>query len=79
MEHGPSGSHSHDRLKSRSKKKIKCYKYGEMGQVKKECLSNQKKKSKDPESSNAQACVANTLYDGDILYSEAIMVVEDKN
>ncbi|KAH9704396.1 hypothetical protein KPL70_011449 [Citrus sinensis] len=60
-ERGPSGSQNQGRSKSRSKKNVKCYKCGKKGHVKKECWSNQKRKeSKEPESSNAQGCVANS-------------------
>lgn len=52
--YGPNGSHSHDREKSRSKKKIKCYKCGKVRHVKKECWSNKKRREgRDIESSNA--------------------------
>ncbi|KAH9651797.1 Integrase catalytic domain-containing protein [Citrus sinensis] len=60
-ERGPSGSQSHGRSKSRSKKNVKCYNCGKKGHVNKECWSNQKRKEgKEPESSNAQGCVANS-------------------
>ncbi|KAH9673800.1 hypothetical protein KPL70_018239 [Citrus sinensis] len=78
-ERGPSGSQNQGRSKSRSKKNVKCYKCGKKGHVKKECWSNQKRKEgKEPESSNAQGCVASTLDDGEILYSEATTVSEGK-
>ncbi|KAH9734074.1 Integrase catalytic domain-containing protein [Citrus sinensis] len=60
-ERGPSGSQNQGRSKSRSKKNVKCYKCGKKGHVKKECWSNQKRREgKEPESSNAQGCVANS-------------------
>ncbi|KAH9670424.1 hypothetical protein KPL70_016984 [Citrus sinensis] len=76
---GPSGSQNHGRLKSRSKKNVKCYNCGKKGHVKKECWSNQKRREgKEPESSNAQGCVASTSDDGEILYSEATTVSEGR-
>ncbi|KAH9706497.1 hypothetical protein KPL70_012225 [Citrus sinensis] len=78
-EHGPSGSQNQGRSKSRSKKNVKCYKCGKKGHVKKECWSNQKRREgKEPESSNAQGCVASTSDDGEILYSEATIVSEGR-
>ncbi|KAH9715183.1 hypothetical protein KPL71_020951 [Citrus sinensis] len=78
-ERGPSGSQNHGRSKSRSKKNVKCYNCGKKGHVKKECWSNQKRKEgKEPESSNAQGCVASTSDDGEILYSEATIVSEGR-
>ncbi|KAH9650921.1 hypothetical protein KPL70_026553 [Citrus sinensis] len=60
-ERGPNGSQNHGRLKSRSKKNVKCYNYGKKGHVKKECWSNQKRRDgKEPELSNAQGCVTNS-------------------
>ncbi|KAH9659018.1 hypothetical protein KPL70_023705 [Citrus sinensis] len=60
-ERGPSGSQNHGRSKSRSKKNVKCYNCSKKGHVKKECWSNQKRREgKEPESSNAQGCVANS-------------------
>ncbi|KAH9648557.1 hypothetical protein KPL70_025642 [Citrus sinensis] len=74
-ERGPSGSQSHGRSKSRSKKNVKCYNCGKKGHVKNECWSKQKRKEgKEPESSNAQGCVASTSDDGEILYSKATTV-----
>ncbi|KAH9647728.1 hypothetical protein KPL70_025300 [Citrus sinensis] len=66
-ERGPSGSHNHGRSKSKSKKNVKCYNCGKKGHVKKECWSNQKRREgKEPESSNAQGCVARgSVYMGD--------------
>ncbi|KAH9762162.1 Integrase catalytic domain-containing protein [Citrus sinensis] len=59
-ERGPSGSQNHGRSKFRSKKNVKCYNCGKKGHVKKECWSNQKRRvGKEPESSNAEGCVAN--------------------
>ncbi|KAH9784261.1 hypothetical protein KPL71_009581 [Citrus sinensis] len=76
---GPSGSQNHGRSKSRSKKNVKCYNCGKKEHVKKECWSNQKRKyDKEPESSNAQGCVASTSDDGEILYSEATIVSEGR-
>lgn len=72
-ERGSSGSQNHGRSKSRSKKNIKCYNCGKKGHVKKDCWS--KKKSGDPESSNAQGNVASTPNYGEVLYSEATTVV----
>ncbi|KAH9794218.1 hypothetical protein KPL71_004820 [Citrus sinensis] len=78
-ERGPSGSQNHGRSKSRSKKNVKCYNSGKKGHVKKECWSNQKRREgKEPESSNAQGCVASTSDDGEILYSEATTISEGK-
>ncbi|KAH9705857.1 hypothetical protein KPL70_012031 [Citrus sinensis] len=78
-ERGPSGSQNQGRSKFRSKKNVKCYKCGKKGHVKKECWSNQKRKEgKEPESSNAQGCVASTSDDGEILYSEATTVSEGR-
>ena len=63
VEHGPSGCYNHGISKSRTKKKIKCYKCGKIEHLKKECWSNQKRREgKDPES-------LNTSDDGDVLYS----------
>ncbi|KAH9671138.1 hypothetical protein KPL70_017236 [Citrus sinensis] len=60
-ERGPNGSQNHGRSKSRSKKNVKCYNCGKKRHVKKECWSNQKRREgKEPESSNAQGCVANS-------------------
>ncbi|KAH9734072.1 Integrase catalytic domain-containing protein [Citrus sinensis] len=79
MERGPSGSQNHGRSKSRSKKNVKCYNCGKKEHVKKECWSNQKRREgKEPESSNAQGCVASTSDDGEILYNEAITVSEGR-
>ncbi|KAH9667565.1 retrovirus-related pol polyprotein from transposon TNT 1-94-like protein [Citrus sinensis] len=62
-ERGPSGSQNHGRSKSRSKKNVKCYNCGKKGHVKKECWSNQKRREdKEPESSNAQGCVARATW-----------------
>ncbi|KAH9670456.1 hypothetical protein KPL70_016992 [Citrus sinensis] len=78
-ERGPSGSQSHGRSKSRSKKNVKCYNCGKKGHVKKECWNNQKRREgKEPESSNAQGCVASTSDDGEILYSEATTISEGR-
>ncbi|KAH9726512.1 hypothetical protein KPL70_008282 [Citrus sinensis] len=78
-ERDPSGSQNHGRSKSRSKKNVKCYNYGKKGHVKKECWSNQKRREgKEPESSNAQGCVASTSDDGEILYSEATTISEGR-
>ncbi|KAH9689185.1 hypothetical protein KPL70_015411 [Citrus sinensis] len=78
-ERGSSGSQNHGRSKSRSKKNVKCYNCGKKGHVKKECWSNQKRREgKEPESSNAQGCVASTSDDGEILYSEATTVSEGR-
>ena len=76
---GPSESHNNGISKSRSKKNVKCYNCGKKGHVKKECWSNQKRRDdKEPESSNAQGCVASTSDDGEILYSEATIVSEGR-
>ncbi|KAH9699234.1 Integrase catalytic domain-containing protein [Citrus sinensis] len=78
-ERGPSGSQNQGRSKSRSKKNVKCYNCGKKGHVKKECWSNQKRREgKEPESSNAQGCVASTSDDGEILYSEATTISEGR-
>ena len=78
MDRGPSRSHNHGRLKSKSKKNIKCYSCGKKGNVKKDCWNNQKRREgKEPESSNAQGCVASTS-DSEILYSEATTVSEGR-
>ncbi|KAH9769282.1 hypothetical protein KPL71_011940 [Citrus sinensis] len=78
-ERGPSGSHNNGRSKSRSKKNVKCYNCSKKRHVKKECWSNQKRKEgKEPESTNAQGCVASTSDDGEILYSEATTVSEGR-
>ncbi|KAH9671607.1 hypothetical protein KPL70_017434 [Citrus sinensis] len=78
-ERGPSGSQNHGRSKFRSKKNVKYYNCGKKGHVKKKCWSNQKRREgKEPESSNAQGCVASTLDDGEILYSEAATVSEGR-
>ncbi|KAH9698769.1 hypothetical protein KPL71_024127 [Citrus sinensis] len=62
-ERGPSGSQNHGRSKSRSKKNVKCYNCGKKGHVKKKCWSNQKRREgKEPESSNAQGCVARATW-----------------
>ncbi|KAH9746316.1 hypothetical protein KPL70_004379 [Citrus sinensis] len=76
---GPSGSQNHGRLKSKSKKNVKCYNCGKKGHVKKECWSNQKRREgKEPELSNAQGCVASASDDGEILYSEVTTVSEGR-
>ena len=78
-ERDPSGSHSHGRLKFRSTKNVKCYNYNKKGHVKKECQTNQKRiEGKEPKSSNAQGCVANTSDDGEIIYSETTTVSEGR-
>ncbi|KAH9733930.1 hypothetical protein KPL71_017199 [Citrus sinensis] len=78
-ERGPSGSQNHGRSKSKSKKNVKCYNCGKKGHIKKECRSNQKRREgKEPESSNAQGCVASTSDDGEILYSKATTVSEGR-
>ena len=78
-ERGPNGSQNHGRSKSRSKKNVKCYNCGTKGHVKKECWSNQKRREgKEPESSNAQGCVASTSDDGEILYTEATTISEGR-
>ena len=42
-------------------------------------LNNQKRRDgKEPESSNAQGCVASTSDDGEILYSEATTISEGR-
>ncbi|KAH9701426.1 hypothetical protein KPL71_024990 [Citrus sinensis] len=62
-ERGPSGSHNNGRSKSRSKKNVKYYNCDKKGHVKKECWSNQKRgEGKEPESSNAQGCVARATW-----------------
>ncbi|KAH9681068.1 hypothetical protein KPL71_026802 [Citrus sinensis] len=77
-ERGPSGSHNRGRSKSKSKKNVKCYNCGKKGHVKKECWSNQKRKEgKEPESSNAQGCVASTSDDGEILYRGSVYMGDD--
>ena len=71
----PSGSHNHGRSKLKSKKNVKCYNCGKKGHVKKIYLNNQKRSDgKNPESSNAQRCVASTSNDAKILYSEVTTV-----
>ena len=81
MERGSSRSQNHDRSKSRSKKNVKCYNCDKRGHFKNECRllkKNGDSKRKDPESSNAQGCVAENLSDGEILYNEATTIVESK-
>ena len=41
-------------------------------------VTRREKKSKEPESSNAQGCVASTSDDGKILYNEATTVSEGR-
>ncbi|PON50826.1 Zinc finger, CCHC-type, partial [Parasponia andersonii] len=80
-ERGPSGSQSHDRSKSRSKKNIKCYHCGKKGHIKRECWQLKKNgdsKGKDPESSNTQGNIANTSDDEEILYSEVATISKDR-
>ncbi|KAH9753523.1 hypothetical protein KPL71_015101 [Citrus sinensis] len=78
-ERDPSGSHNNGRSKSRSKKNVKCYNCGKKWHVKKKYWSNHKRQEcKEPESSNAQGCVASTSDDGEILYSEATTVSEGR-
>ncbi|PON75346.1 Zinc finger, CCHC-type, partial [Parasponia andersonii] len=70
IKRGPSGSQSHSRSKSRSKKNVKCYHCGKKGHIKRECWQlkkNRDSRGKDPESSNAQENVANTSNDEEIL------------
>jgi len=64
IDHGSSGSQSHDRCQS--KKHLKCYHCGKRGHVKKDCwhLKNGGKNSK---ASTSQGCMANTSEDEDIL------------
>ena len=65
-ERGSSGSQIHGRLKSRSKKHLKCYHYGKRGHVKKDCW-HLKNGGKNSEASTSQGCMANTSEDEDIL------------
>ena len=78
-ERGPNGSHNHGRSKSKSKKNVKCYNCGKKGHVKKECWNSQMRwEGKEPESSNAQRCVASTSDDGEIIYREATTGLEGR-
>ncbi|KAE8698977.1 Agamous-like MADS-box protein AGL9-like protein [Hibiscus syriacus] len=65
----PSSSHKHGRLKSRSKKNLKCYNCGKNGHLKKDCWSLNK-------NSNPQGNTVNTSDDGDALCCEASITVE---
>ena len=79
--HGPSGSQSHSRSKSRSKKNIKCYHCGKKVHVKRECWQLKKNgdfRGKDPKTSTAQGNIASTLDDGEILYSEVTTFSKDR-
>ena len=79
MERNSSRSHNHGRSKLRSTKNVKCYNCGKKGHVKKEYWNNPKRREgKDPESSNAQRCVASTSDDGEILYNGATTVSESR-
>ncbi|KAF2291302.1 hypothetical protein GH714_022364 [Hevea brasiliensis] len=73
MARGSSGSQNHSRSKSRSKKKFKCYHCGKRGHVKKDCWHYKKTIEKAPEAKTSQGCVASTLDDEEILYSEAVI------
>ena len=81
MERGPSGSQNQSRLKSRSKKNVKCHPYGKKRQYKRECWhlkNNEEAKGKGVESSNVQGYVGSMSDDGEILYSEATTIVEGR-
>ncbi|KAL4324482.1 hypothetical protein GQ457_11G027590 [Hibiscus cannabinus] len=70
-EGGQSSSHNHGRLKSRSKKILKCNNCGKKGHWKKDCWSL-------PKNSNPQGNIANTSDDGDVLCCEASTAMEGR-
>jgi len=76
-EHGSSGSQMQGRSKLRSKKTVKCYNCGRKGHFKRDCwfkkgIENIAKLSKP------QGCVASTLEDGEVLYSEVATISKDR-
>ena len=80
-ERGPSGSQNQSRSKFKSKKNVKCHRYGKKGHYKRECWhlkKNEEVKRKGVEPLKAQGCVASTSDDGEILYSEATTIVEGR-
>ena len=77
-ERGPSGGRNHSISKSRSNKNVKCYNYGKKGHVKKECWKNKQRRDNEVESSNAHDCTVSTFDDGKILYSETVILAEDR-
>jgi len=68
---GSNGSQNHDTSKFQRRKDLKCYDYGMRGHLKDECWNNKKKGENTFESSTSQGCVAITLDDSEITYSEA--------
>jgi hypothetical protein len=76
-ERGSSGSQRQGRSKSRSKKTVKCYNCGIKGHFKKDCWFK-KGIENTAESSKPQGCVASTLEDGEVLYSEVATVSTDR-
>ncbi|RDX94489.1 hypothetical protein CR513_23120, partial [Mucuna pruriens] len=70
MERGSSGSQNHGKSKSRRRKNLKCYNCDMRGHLK-DCWHNKKNGGKNYEALTSQGCVASTLDDGVILYSEA--------
>jgi hypothetical protein len=75
---GSNGSQIQGRSKSRSKKTVKCCKCGRKGHFKRDCCFKKGIKN-TAELSKPQGCVASTLEDGEVLYSEVATVSTNKN
>jgi len=76
-ERGSNGSQIQRRSKSRSKKTMKCYNYSRKGHFKRDCWFK-KVIENGAELSKPQRCVASTLEDGEVLYSETVTVFTDR-
>ena len=74
---GSNGSQIQGRSKSRSKKTVKCCNCGRKGNFKKDCCFKNGIEN-TAELSRPQGCVASTLEDGEVLYSEAATVSTDR-